>query len=101
MKKLKYILRRIRLGCNGVLEVSKRRVSKEPKRKAVTVVLPEDLLGALDGIADEVGDTRSGVIETLLTFGLVKENLDQIYPFEETGEEEEDDEEEGEEPEGT
>lgn len=57
-------------------------MSKEPKRRAFTLTLPEDMIGALDALADQVGDTRSGVIEAIIEYGLQEEHLDDLFPYE-------------------
>ena len=66
--------------------MSRKRVSKEPKRSAVSVVLPQDLLDSLEIVEKEVEETRSFVIETMIRYCLEEEHLNEIYPYEDEGE---------------
>jgi metal-responsive CopG/Arc/MetJ family transcriptional regulator len=61
--------------------LSKRRKTK-PKRVAVSVVLPQDVLDSLEIVENEVEETRSSVIETFLRYCLEEEHLNEIYPYE-------------------
>ena len=62
--------------------MSHKRVSREPKRMAITVVLPTDLIKSLDILGDEVEETRSSIIETMLWYCLEEEHLDELFPHE-------------------
>ena len=57
-------------------------MSKEPKRTPVSVVLPQDVIDAVEVVAEEVEETRSSVIETFLRYCLEEEHLNEIYPYE-------------------
>jgi len=74
--------------------MGRRRVSKEPERLAISIVLPKDVRDSLDLVADEVQETRSSVLEEMIRYCLEEDHLNELFPYEETGEDEEEEDEE-------
>jgi len=64
-----------------------------PKMTSVTIRLPEDLVAAIDDLAEEADTSRTEIMEEILSYVMAKEDLvDEIFPEEGEGEEEEEDE---------
>lgn len=60
---------------------------------SVTIRLPEDLVAAIDDLAEEADTSRTEIMEEILSYVMAKEDLvDEIFPEEGEGEEEEEDE---------
>ena len=55
---------------------------RKARRKAVAVVLPEDLIKSIDDLSDELESSRSYVIECMVEYCF--DHLDDLFPYEET-----------------
>lgn len=55
---------------------------RKSRRKAIDVTLPENLIDAVDAIADELGSTRGYVLECMIEYCLVEDHLEDLFPSE-------------------
>lgn len=69
--------------------MSKKRLSRAPKRTTINVVLDQQTIDDIDVVAEEVEETRSYVIEEMLKYCLQESVLDELFPPEEDGDQEE------------